>query len=65
MSIQLSRPEDYDGGDLELMLTGQTAAMDRTRGALIVFPSFTLRRFSVARGVPRVIDEGGPPTPYS
>lgn len=51
VSIQLSRSEDYDGGDLELMLTGQPAAVDRTKGALIVFPSFTLHRVApVTRG---------------
>lgn len=51
MSIQLSRSEDYEGGDLELLLTGKPAAMSRTKGSLIVFPSFTLHRVApVTRG---------------
>jgi predicted 2-oxoglutarate/Fe(II)-dependent dioxygenase YbiX len=51
VSVQLSRSEDYEGGDLELMLTGQPAAVSRAKGALIVFPSFTLHRVApVTRG---------------
>ena len=51
ISIQLSRPEDYDGGDLELMYGIQPQALDRTRGALIAFPSFMLHRVTpVTRG---------------
>lgn len=51
ISIQLSRSEDYDGGDLELLLTGRPAAVERKKGSLIVFPSFTLHRVApVTRG---------------
>lgn len=51
ISIQLSRSEDYDGGDLELMYGTEAQKLDRTRGAFIVFPSFMLHRVTpVTRG---------------
>jgi len=51
ISIQLSRAEDYDGGDLELMYGIQPQQLDRTRGTLIAFPSFMLHRVTpVTRG---------------
>jgi len=51
ISIQLSRPEDYDGGDLELMYGTEPQKLDRERGAFIVFPSFLLHRVTpVTRG---------------
>ena len=51
ISIQLSRAEDYEGGDLELMYGIEPQKLDRTRGAFIVFPSFMLHRVTpVTRG---------------
>lgn len=51
ISIQLSRPDAYDGGDLELMYGVQPQRLDKTRGALIAFPSFMLHRVTpVTRG---------------
>ena len=51
ISIQLSKPEDYDGGDLELLYGTEPHKLDRTRGAFIVFPSFMLHRVTpVTRG---------------
>jgi PKHD-type hydroxylase len=51
ISIQLSRAEDYEGGDLELLYGTQPQKLDRTRGAFIVFPSFMLHRVTpVTRG---------------
>jgi predicted 2-oxoglutarate/Fe(II)-dependent dioxygenase YbiX len=51
ISIQLSRPEDYEGGDLELMYGIEPHKLDKTRGALIAFPSFMLHRVTpVTRG---------------
>lgn len=44
ISIQLSRAEDYEGGDLELMYGAEPQKLDKTRGAFIVFPSFMLHR---------------------
>ena len=51
ISIQLSRSEDYDGGDLELFFLNQPQKAERARGALIAFPSFVLHRVApVTRG---------------
>lgn len=50
MTVQLSQPGDYEGGDLEFM-TPEMAA-PRSIGALCVFPSFMLHRVSpVTSGV--------------
>jgi PKHD-type hydroxylase len=49
MSVQLSDPEDYDGGDLEFMASDEAGI--RTRGSMIVFPSFLEHRVCpVTRG---------------
>lgn len=51
ISIQLSRPDDYDGGDLELLYGTTPQPLARTRGTLIAFPSFMLHRVTpVTRG---------------
>jgi predicted 2-oxoglutarate/Fe(II)-dependent dioxygenase YbiX len=51
ISIQLSRPEDYDGGDLELLFGTAPQRLDRARGAFLAFPSFMLHRVTpVTRG---------------
>ena len=44
ISIQLSRAEDYEGGELELMYGAEPQKLDKTRGAFLVFPSFMLHR---------------------
>ena len=51
ISIQLSRAEDYEGGDLELLYGSEPQKLDKTRGAFIAFPSFMLHRvMPVTRG---------------
>jgi predicted 2-oxoglutarate/Fe(II)-dependent dioxygenase YbiX len=51
ISIQLSRPEDYDGGELELLYGTAPQRLDKSRGAFITFPSFMLHRVTpVTRG---------------
>ncbi len=42
LSIQLSDPEEYEGGDLCLWQTDKGVPMDKKQGTLIVFPSYTL-----------------------
>lgn len=44
ISVQLSRPEDYEGGDLELLFHETPHKAERSRGSLTVFPSFVLHR---------------------
>jgi predicted 2-oxoglutarate/Fe(II)-dependent dioxygenase YbiX len=51
ISIQLSRPEDYDGGDLEVFFNNRPQSLEKARGALLAFPSFVLHRVApVTRG---------------
>ena len=51
VSIQLSRSEDYEGGDLELLYSNAPLKLDRAKGAFIAFPSFMLHRVTpVTRG---------------
>jgi PKHD-type hydroxylase len=51
ITVQLSDPADYDGGDLELMFREEAHRADRTRGAIIAFPSWLLHRVTpVTRG---------------
>jgi PKHD-type hydroxylase len=50
-SVQLSRSEDYEGGNLQLWVGNRPQPAVRDRGALIAFPSFTLHRVApVTRG---------------
>ena len=51
ISIQLSRPEDYDGGELELLFGTAPQRLDKARGSFLAFPSFMLHRVTpVTRG---------------
>ncbi|WP_439137896.1 2OG-Fe(II) oxygenase [Roseicyclus sp.] len=42
--VQLSEPDAYRGGDLEVMPGANIIAADRTRGTATLFPSFVLHR---------------------
>lgn len=42
--VQLSDPQDYDGGALELRPDSNVATAPRSRGTATVFPSFVLHR---------------------
>lgn len=51
VSVQLTDPAEYDGGDLEIRGVG---AVSRAQGTAIVFPSFLLHRVTpVTRGTRR------------
>ena len=39
-----SDPEDYEGGDLELMPGNYSFAVPKKKGAVVLFPSFILHR---------------------
>lgn len=42
ISIQLTNPEEYDGGELYLYNDDKGTLMDKTQGTLIIFPSYVL-----------------------
>jgi len=44
VSIQLSDPSDYEGGDLELLVGDKPEKCERGRGIATFFPSWTLHR---------------------
>lgn len=51
VSIQLSKAEDYEGGELQLLYREHPVSCDRARGSFIAFPSFMLHRVTpVTRG---------------
>lgn len=43
-SIQMSNPDDYEGGDLELRSGNKVETAPRKRGTVIAFPSYVLHR---------------------
>lgn len=52
VTAQLSSPDEYDGGDLEIRITATAQTMDRRQGATLIFPSFVPHRVApVTRGV--------------
>jgi PKHD-type hydroxylase len=49
--LQLSEPKGYEGGELQLLTTGQPTAIQKKRGLIVVFPSWTLHQVTpVVRG---------------
>lgn len=51
MVMQLSDPSDYDGGELQIMINGRLTPMQKKRGLIIAFPSWTLHQVTpVIRG---------------
>ena len=44
ITIQLSDPEDYEGGDFELWTGGEFKTLPKSKGDAILFPSFLLHR---------------------
>jgi len=42
ISIQLTDPEEYEGGELKLYNGEEETVMSKTQGTLIIFPSYTL-----------------------
>jgi len=44
MTMQLSDPDDYEGGDLQFMINEKIVDAPREKGTLIIFPSFIIHR---------------------
>lgn len=44
LSLQLSDPDDYEGGELEFMLGADPGRFEKKRGLIGFFPSWTLHR---------------------
>ncbi len=64
LTVQLSAPEDYDGGQLELRDGDEIVSGPRDAGTIVAFPSWVIHRVTpVTRGLRRslVVWVGGPP----
>lgn len=64
LSIQLSDPATYEGGDLQFMINNQIHTAPRTMGTLIVFPSYLMHRVTPIQSGNRMSVVGwvtGPP----
>jgi PKHD-type hydroxylase len=46
ITVQLSDPDEYEGGDLELKLGNQTSKMPKEKGCAVLFPSYILHRIT-------------------
>ena len=44
MTIQLSDPDEYEGGDLQFMINQKVVSAPREKGTIIIFPSFIIHR---------------------
>ncbi|XOV66936.1 MAG: 2OG-Fe(II) oxygenase [Fluviicola sp.] len=44
VTVQLSDPDEYAGGDLEFMINQKTVKAPREKGTVVVFPSFIMHR---------------------
>jgi PKHD-type hydroxylase len=52
MTIQLSDPNDYEGGDFEIWSGGDFKKVEKSKGTLILFPSFLLHRVTpITKGI--------------
>lgn len=44
LTIQLSDPDDYEGGELQFLLNRSVSEPERAQGTVVLFPSFLLHR---------------------
>lgn len=44
MTIQLSDPNEYEGGDLQFMINQNIVSAPREKGTIIIFPSYAMHR---------------------
>lgn len=64
ISIQLSDPEEYEGGELQFFFKRNTVTAPKTKGTAILFPSFMLHRVTpITKGTRKslVLWVSGPP----
>jgi len=51
-TIQLSDPNEYEGGDLEIWTGGAFKTIERKQGCAIIFPSFLMHRITpITKGI--------------
>jgi PKHD-type hydroxylase len=56
ISVQLSDPDEYEGGELQFMINQDIHVAPKTKGTAIIFPSFALHRVTeVTKGTRKSI----------
>lgn len=56
VSVQLSDPSEYEGGDLQLQVSETIETAPREKGTVVIFPSFIMHRVTpVTKGVRRAL----------
>lgn len=56
MVLQLSDPDEYEGGDLELFSSANPTKVDKKKGLVAAFPSYMLHRVSpVTKGIRKTL----------
>ena len=56
MVLQLSSPDDYEGGNLEIMTSKDPISVRKEKGLVTLFPSYTLHRVTpVTKGIRKTI----------
>lgn len=56
ISVQLTKEEEYEGGDLQFMINQNIVSAPRKQGTVVVFPSFILHRVTpITKGFRRSI----------
>lgn len=54
--LQLSDPDEYEGGDLELLLSADPVKLKKQKGLVCAFPSWTLHRVTpVTKGIRKTL----------
>ena len=52
MTVQLTDPETYEGGDLQFMINKEVINAPKEKGTIIIFPSFIMHRVTpITRGM--------------
>jgi PKHD-type hydroxylase len=56
MVIQLSEPNEYEGGDLQLLSGSEPTTADKAKGKVVMFPSYMLHRVTpVTSGIRKTL----------
>lgn len=50
LSVQLSQPDEYEGGELEMNLGSSCKAVQKDAGSVVVFPSYVVHRVRPVSG---------------
>jgi PKHD-type hydroxylase len=54
--LQLSDPDSYEGGDLQIMNSTEPTTVKKEKGFAVVFPSYTLHRVTpVTKGIRKTL----------